>query len=219
MTESTPAPATVEIKLTREQAETLLPVYAWLTRAETPKGGSARGTASFWAFVGGNRPSIATLVSLHKADKLHGDALIGEDLIPLPDGADFPAAHIYTQGTGKNVTRWTTRRYDGMRDLSLTDETHPLAAPAGASVSDLTKWITAVIPDAMEQIKIRREEARKAAERKAAGDLMDKTVKDLEAAIEVARTHGLDVTAQEAMLATFKAQQAAQQADIKPNAK
>ncbi|WP_433235435.1 hypothetical protein ACQPYK_25335 [Streptosporangium sp. CA-135522] len=211
MTENTATATATEINLSVEQATALLPIYAWLTRAETPKGGSARGTASFWSFVGGNRPSIATLASLHKADQLHGDALIGEDLIPLPEGSDFPASHIYTQGTGKAVTRWTTRRYEGMQMLALTDEEHPLAAPAGASVSDLGKWITAVLPDAMERIKAQREEARKAAERKAASDLMDKTIKDLRAAIEVARSHELDVTAQEAMLAAFEAQQAAQQ--------
>lgn len=205
MTENTTAP--VEITITLEQAKALLPVYAWLTRAETPKGGSARGTASFWAFVGGSRPSIATLRSLYRDDKLHADALIGEDLIPVPDYTDetFPAAHVYTQGTGKTLKRFTTRRYAGMWDLDLTDETHPLAAPAGASVSDLTKWITAVMPDAMEQIKAQREAVRKAAERKAAGDMLDGTIKDLRAAIEVARKHELDVTAQEAMLATFEA--------------
>lgn len=214
MTENTTATA-VEIKITFEQATALLPVYAWLTRAETPKGGSARGTASFWAFVGGNRPSIATLISLHQDDKLHGDAVIGEDLIPLPADIDdtFPVLHIYTQGTGKTATKWTTRRHVGMWLLGITDETHPLAAPAGASVPDLTKWIQAVMPDAMEQIKAQREAARKAAERKAAADLLENTIKDMRAAVEVARANGLDVTAQEALVAAFEAQQAAQQAD------
>ncbi|GGO63125.1 hypothetical protein [Nonomuraea cavernae] len=208
MTENTTAPATPEIKLTTEQATLLLPVFAWLTRAETPKGGSARGTASFWSFVGGMRPSIAALVALHQMEELAGDVVITEELIEVPEIADYPATYVYAQGTGKQAKRYTTLRQYGMYLLAV-DAEHPLAKTAGASVPDLTKWIKDVIPDAMDRIKAQREAARKAAERKAAGELLENTIKDLKAAIEVARTHGLDVTAQEAMLATFEAQQQA----------
>lgn len=207
MSENTTTTNAPEVKLTEDQATTLLPVYAWLTRAETPKGGSARGTASFWSFVGGMRPSIATLVALHQDEQLAGDATVGEDLIEVPDVEDYPLSYVYTQGSGKTAKRFTTRRHYGMYLLAV-DAEHPLAQTAGVSVSDLTKWIKAVMPDAMERIAAQREQARKAAERKAAGELLDKTIADLEAAIEVARKNGLDVTAQEAMLAAFKAQQA-----------
>lgn len=210
MSENTTATNTPEVKLTEDQATALLPVYAWLTRAETPKGGSARGTASFWSFVGGMRPSIATLVSLHADELLAGDATVGEDLIPVPDVEGYPSAYVYSQGTSKQVKRFTPRRFHGAYLLGI-DLDHPLAQPAGVSVSDLTKWIKAVMPDAMERIAAQRELARKEAEKRAAGELLEKTIKDLEAAIAVARNNGLDVTAQEAMLAAFKAQQDAQQ--------
>ncbi|MDP9843291.1 hypothetical protein [Streptosporangium lutulentum] len=213
MTENTTtaaAPAEVKLTLSLELATALLPTFAWLTRAETPKGGSARGTASFWSFVGGMRPSIATLVSLQAENKLHGDAFIGEALIEAPEGDDFPATYVYTQGTGKAAKRFTTRQFHGMWILGVDDKS-PLAIPAGVTVSDLTKAITAVMPDAMEQIKAQREEARKAAEKKAAGDLMENTIKDLVAAIEVAKKLGLDITAQSAMLAAFEKAKAEQE--------
>ncbi|MFG1709206.1 hypothetical protein ACFLIM_39050 [Nonomuraea sp. M3C6] len=210
MSENTTATATpAEVKLTAEQATQLLPVYAWLTRAETPKGGSARGTASFWSFVGGMRPSIATLMALHQNEQLAGDVVISEELIEAPEIDGYPASYIYTQGTGKAVKRYTTLRQYGMFLLAVRDAEHPLAQTAGVTVSDLTKWITAVIPDAMDRIKAQRDAARKAAEKKAAGELMDNTIKDLKAAIKVAESHGLDVTAQTAMLAAFEAQQQA----------
>jgi hypothetical protein len=211
MSENTTNTAAPEIKLTEEQATTLLPVFAWLTRAETPKGGSARGTASFWSFVGGMRPSIATLVALHQMEQLAGDALVGEDLIAVPDVEDYPATYVYTRGSGKSAQRFTTRREYGMHLLRV-DADHPLAQPAGVSVSELTKWIKDVMPDAMDRIKAQREAARKAAERRAAAENLENTIKDLRAAIEVAEKNGLDVTAQRAMLATFE-QQAEQQAN------
>ncbi|MEQ4723799.1 hypothetical protein [Nonomuraea sp. B19D2] len=209
MSENTTSTNAPEIQLTEGQALMLLPVYAWLTRAETPKGGSARGTASFWSFVGGMRPSIATLVSLHADGLLAGDATVGEDLIPVPDVEDYPSAYVYTQGTAKQAKRFTSRRFHGVVMLEI-DLDHPLAQPAGVSVSDLTKWIKAVMPDAMERIAAQREQARKEAEKKAAGELLEKTIADLKAAIEVARKNGVDVTAQEAMLAVFESQQGQQ---------
>jgi hypothetical protein len=208
MSENTTATATPETKLTIEQATILLPVFAWLTRGENAKGsGSGRGTASFWSFVGGMRPSIATLVALHQMGQLAGDVTVTEELIEVPEVDTYPAAYVYTQGTGKQAKRFTTLRQFGMYVLAVNDD-HPLAKTADVSVSDLTKWVKDVMPDAMDQIKVQREQARKAAERKAAGELMDNTIKDLKAAIEVARNLGLDVTAQTAMLASFEAQQA-----------
>jgi prophage antirepressor-like protein len=208
MSENTTTPATPETKLTIEQATILLPVFAWLTRGENAKGsGSGRGTASFWSFVGGMRPSIATLVALHQMGQLAGDVTVTEELIEVPEVDTYPSAYVYTQGTGKQAKRLTTLRQFGMYLLAV-DADHPLAKTAGVSVSDLTKWVKDVMPDAMDQIKVQREQARQAAERKAAGELMDNTIKDLKAAIEVARNLGLDVTAQTAMLASFEAQQA-----------
>ncbi|QFY09614.1 hypothetical protein GBF35_25810 [Nonomuraea phyllanthi] len=204
MSENTTAAAS-EVKLTEEQATILLPVFAWLTRAETPKGGSARGTASFWSFVGGMRPSIATLVALHQMEQLAGDTLVGEDLIDVPDVENYPAMFVYTKGSGKTAKRLTTRREYGMFLLHV-DAEHPLAKPAGVSVSDLTKWIKDVMPDAMDRIKAQREAARKAAERRAAAENLENTIANLRAAIEVAEKNGMDVTAQRAMLAAFEEQ-------------
>lgn len=206
---------TPEITLTEKQATALLPVYAWLTRAETPKGGSARGTANYWAFVGGMRPSIATLLAVYHLGDLTGDALIGEDLIAVPDLPDYPETYVYTQKIGKQATRYTTLRHVGMHLLGV-DADHPLAKPAGVSVPDLTKWIKAVMPDAMERIAAQREAARKEAEKRAAAELMEKQIADLRAAVEVAEKRGLDVTAQRAMIAAFEAQKAAQSAGETP---
>ncbi|MEV0617597.1 hypothetical protein AB0I81_30045 [Nonomuraea sp. NPDC050404] len=210
MAENTTAPATTEFKLSEEHAKALLPVYAWLTRAETVQkdgkmGGSGRGTSSFWSFVGGMRPSMATLVALHQREELAGDALVTEELIDVPDVEDYPAQYVYTQGAAKAAKRYTTLRHYGMYLLQV-DKEHPLAQTAGVNIPDLKKWITAVMPDATERLAAQRELARKEAQRKAAAELMEKTLKDMQAAIEVARNNGVDVTAMEAMMAAHKAE-------------
>ncbi|MFF0770949.1 hypothetical protein ACFYUK_18840 [Nonomuraea wenchangensis] len=211
MSENTTA-AAPQIKLTEAQATALLPVWAWLTRGENAKGtGSGRGTASFWSFVGGMRPSIATLVALHQMEQLAGDVTVSEELIAVPEVDDYPASYVYSRGSGKTAKHFTTLRQYGMYLLQV-DATHPLAQTASVSVPDLRKWVQDVMPDAVERIAAQREAARKLAEQKAASELLDKTIADMVAAIKVAENLGLDVTPQRAMLAAFEAQKAGEQA-------
>lgn len=208
MAENTNPQDPQEINLTPEQVNALIPVYAWLTRAETPKGGSGRGTANYWSFVGGMRPSIATLVAVHYQGRLSGDTTIGESLVEVPDLPDYPDAYVYTRKVGKTTGRFTTLRHIGMHLLNV-GETHPLATPAGVSVPDLARWLKAAAPDAMERVTAQREEQRRERERRAAAELLNKQIRDLRAAVEVAEKNGLDVSAQRQMLAAFE-QQAAQ---------
>lgn len=212
MTEATTA--VPEIKLSYELATATVPVFSWITRAETPKGGSARGTASFWSFVGGMRPSIATLTSLHADGLLKGDAITGEDLIPVPEGVEYPATFTFVQGTGKSAVKMTTRRYHGMWLLDIADD-HPLAIPAGVTVAELTKWLTAAIPNVMDAVKAERDAIRAAMERKAAAEQMDAQINSMIAAVVVAKNNGLDVTVQEAMIKTFRDMQAKAEKDAK----
>ncbi len=209
MAENTTDTTTPETVLTPDQVNALIPVFAWLTRAETPKGGSSRGTANYWSFVGGMRPSIATLVAVHHFGELKGDALIGEDLIDVPDLPDFPDRFVFTQKRTKAVARLTTLRHVGMHLLSVGAE-HPLAQPAGVSVPDLAKWLKAADSEAMDRVVAEREAARKALQREAAGKQLEEQVKNLAAAIEVAENNGLDVTTMRAMLDAVKAQQASE---------
>ncbi len=200
MADATPTPAHT---VTAEQIAQLIPVIAWLSRRDTPKGGSSRGTSNYHAFLGSYRRSYPALVSLAADGELYGET-VGE--LPIPARKDSPAQWIMTRGTGAKAEKLITRHHDGMHRLGITDETHPLAAIPGMTVNDLVKYLTTFDDKIADKVKPVREQLAQQAERAEIKAEAEKALADAEKSRDRAKKAGLPTAAFDAVIKAYREQ-------------